>query len=818
MTSPCACTRYRLGPEGRFTLDLDARTLYADGRVLSLGSRALEVLAGLVEGDGATVAKEQLLRRAWPGLVVQEANLHVQVSTLRKLLGSDAIATEQSLGYRWAWPVVRAGSAGARHNLPSERSSFFGREALLQAAQAALMKSRMLSLIGIGGAGKTRLALTLGRQLLESQADGVWWVDLAALDSGDQLPVAVARAIGIVLRDDGDTVDELARALWPRQLILIFDNCEHLLAKVGRLAHAWLDAIPGLRLIATSREALCVDGEWVLPVGPLGFSAPGAGHEEASASESVQLLADRAAKAAPWTALAPIDATILAEICRRVDGIPLAIEIAAAQLRTVSAAQLLGLLEDRFRLLANLAHSLPRQRTMQAVIEWSFDHLQPPEQELLLGLALCSNGCDFDAARALMGPQVPSTTLTAALGRLAEQALMTVQHDMGSPRYRLLETVSQFALDRLGTQPVAARLRERLVAHFLAMVEAHDAQIMERGQGAATLDEVDRERANLLRVLQYCAAAADATAVTNGLRLVGALRHYWVARSQVRLGLDVTQSALRRAEPGRPPDRHLLLARVSEAQLLAELGRLDEAAQAMRHATCVAEAIGDLAHRASTHGYRAGLLDRLGRFDEAAADHEAARRIAAEAGDDRLVADALGRQAGHALRRGQLDDAAALLAQALPLRRRLGHGYRLAVVLINSGAVAARRARWSEARAFLDEAAALLASVGSDALDAALVHHAAPLLQREGCWSALVRGRAAVQHHRENAGLPPDQEDQAEASAQLHDARAALGDEAFEAAWRHGSRLEIALARDRVAAWLQGRDDDGGRSMAGDDA
>jgi non-specific serine/threonine protein kinase len=784
-------------------LDTGARALYADGQVVPLGSRAFELLAAMVEAGGAAVSKDELIRRGWTGLVVEEANLHVQVSSLRKLLGADAIATVQSLGYRWAWPAEPAGAAGPRHNLPAERSSFLGRQALLVTAQAALGKCRLLSLVGIGGAGKTRLAWALGRQLLDQQADGVWWVDLTVLDRADQVPAAVARAVGVAVREDGDANQQLCQALQGRQLILILDNCEHLLAGVANWAHRWLDAMPGLKLIATSREALAADGEWVLPVGPLGVPPPGATDDEIAACESVQLLTDRAMKVAPLMALAPADASTLAEICRRVDGIPLAIEIAAAQLRTVSPTQLLRLLHERFRLLVHRSNALPRQRMMQTVIEWSFEHLQPQEQELLLGLALCSGGCDLDAARALMGPQASAAALTAALGRLAEQGLMTVQAGAGDPRYLLLETVGQFALDLLGTQPLAATLRARFVRHFLAQAEAHDAEILQQGRGAATLDRIDRERGNLQRALQYCAQSDDAAAVTDGLRLVGALRHYWTARSQLRLGLELTEAAVLHAGAARAPDEALLLAVVSQGQLLAALGRTEEAVQVLGRARDLAVATGNDAHRSSTLGFRAGLLDQLGRFEEAVAEHDAARRIAEGLGDERLLADVLARHAAHASRRGQFDEAAALLEQVLPLRRRLGHGYRLAVALLNCAAVANQRARWSESRAYLCEAAVLLETVGSDMLDLALVQNACALLRRAGRWAELASSRAAERQHRESAGVRDDPEDQAHAQAELDDARAALGRKAFEAAERSGSRMTLASARKRLADWLQ---------------
>jgi non-specific serine/threonine protein kinase len=796
-------TRYRFGPGHRFVLDPTARTLLAEGQPVPLGARAFDLLVAFAEAGGELLTKERLLQRGWPGLVVEEANLHVQVSQLRKLLGAEAIATVQAVGYRFAWAIRQNGQAALQHNLPAARTGFVGREAVLEQARRHLAGTRLLTLIGIGGTGKTRLALKLAEELLPAFADGVWWVDLAPLSEAEQVAPAVALALGVKPQDANP--EALAAWLRDRQLLLVLDNCEHLLDDSAQLVDALLGAAPNLRVLATSREALGLPGEGVLPVRPLALPAAAAPIETVLASEAVRLFAERAALAAPWFTLATGEAATVAEICRRVDGIPLALELAAAQLRVVGPAQLLDLLQQRFRVLGGPRRALPRQQTMQAVIQWSFEHLHAEEQRLLTALALCSGGCDLIAAAALLGSGTAPATLLASLGRLAEQSLLVVQHGQGPAphpaRYHLLETVRQFALDRLHAGSEVQALRDRHAAHYLALAENHEAGSTRHGEGAATVAQLDVERDNLLRALETCDRDDSAEAVTTGLRLVAALRHYWAARGLLALGLRVTLAALRRAE-GRPVDRHQIMALVAATQMLWWSRELDEAQRLAQQLARQAEAFGDPASVAAAHLQIGQILDAQGRLDEAESEFEKARRLALDLDDSKLLADVLGSLGWLARTRGRAHEAAPLFDEVLALRRQSGHGYRIALALLNAGSTAAVLGDAPRARGLLREAATLMRQVGNQVLDLHLTDITAELAALEGRWPEAVQLRAAAAAQRRVAHSPRHPADEQQVQEELLQARSALGAPAFEAAWSQGEALEREQSLAAVARCL----------------
>ena len=228
--------------------------MLADGLALPLGSRALDVLRALVERRGELVSKEALLECAWPGLIVEEANIHVQISQLRKVFGAHAIATVAGLGYRMALPIEPVGAAPP-HNLPAERTTFIGRGSAAAEAEQRLQTTRLLTFIGIGGSGKTRLALRVAEHLLSRFVDGTWFVDLAPLENAAQVPIAVARALGLAQATEMPLEQGLIEHLRGRRTLLLFDNCEHLLDAVAELAVALLGSAPQLKILCTSREA-----------------------------------------------------------------------------------------------------------------------------------------------------------------------------------------------------------------------------------------------------------------------------------------------------------------------------------------------------------------------------------------------------------------------------------------------------------------------------------------------------------------------------------------------------------------------------------
>ena len=790
----------------RFELRPGSRQLLADGEALGLGARAFDLLLALVEGGGERLSKDTLLDRAWPGLVVEESNLHVQVSALRKLLGADAIATVAGLGYRFALPVQAVGEVGPGAGLPAERSVFIGREALLAEGLSRLSHWRLLTLIGIGGSGKTRLAVKLAEAAAARGDRAVCWVDLAVLARPEQLAPALAAAVrckAAATVAAGALAETLAAHLRPQPMLLVLDNCEHLLDAVAQLADLLLAAAPQLRLLATSREALGIAGESVLPVRPLDLPAEGADEAAVAGSEAVRLFAQCAVLAMPGFSLQRAGAQVVAAICRRLDGIPLALELAAAQLRLVSPVQLLDLLEQHFGLLVGARRALPRQQTLQAVIEWSHERLLPQEQALLRALAECSGGCDLAMAQALCAPGTAPAQVLAGLARLVEQSLLSVQHGSGSPRYQLLETVRQFVLHRSQDAHQGSELRLRHARHCLALAEAHDAEVDRHGQGAESLARLDADRDNLLLALAHC-DSDEAQAADTGLRLVAALWHYWSARGLMPLGLKLTDAALAcAAGTARPRDRVHWQALVSATQLHWWTGRLDEALQLARQQLPLALELDHSGGVAAAHWQIGAVSLALGHADEAEARFEESLRVATAAGDDKSRGDALNYLSMLASTRGQFEEAARLTDEVLAIRRRSGHGFRIALQLLNVALTAIKRQQFEVARERLQEAAALLPSVGSQRLDDHFLRLSAELAAAQADAPMTVQLRAAWTVQRQASGVPLSEEDRRDLHEDLQRARQQMGESDFEAAWAAGVALASRQACALATRWLE---------------
>ncbi len=453
---------------GRFELHPLARRVLADGQLLPLGARALDVLLALVQRGGGLVSKDELLQFAWPGLVVEEANVHVQISLLRKTLGAQAIATVAGLGYRFALPITPLGNRPPQ-NLPAARTCFIGRAAALSEAEQQLQHTRLLTFIGIGGSGKTRLALRLAERVLPAFAHGIRFMDLSPLDDAAQLPIALARTLGVAQGADSTLEQGLLDKLCNDGALLVFDHCEHLLGAVAGLVVMLLSGAPDLKILCTSREALGLAGEVIVTVLPLALPAADADAAAIAAAESVQLFIDRACSVAPDLEFDADALPVVAQICRRLDGIPLAIELTAARMRMLSVTQIGSFLDERLWSLTGGEQTLPRQQTLRAVIQWSYEHLAPAEQRLLRALSVCSGGFDLEAAMALRRDvadplDLPDMATLDSLTRLVDKSLLTVEHHAQTARYTMLETVRQYALERLADCGEAAALRDRSIA------------------------------------------------------------------------------------------------------------------------------------------------------------------------------------------------------------------------------------------------------------------------------------------------------------------------------------------------------------------
>ncbi len=528
-------TWVRFGP---FEFRAAHRELRRDGRLVDVGHRGLDLLSALLGSAGQPVAKDRLMRAAWGERVVEHSNLTVQIATLRRLLGTGQgdpapqafIRTVPGYGYVFAAPVEHGPDAPAHpagppapapapvagRNWPAEPlTHFIGREKERRALARLLSGSRLVTLAGMGGVGKTRLAMRLSQELASAYADGVAFVDLAPLTEAPQVDEAVAAALGA---GAGAVAAEAAvvNMLQGRQVLLIVDNAEHLSGPVGRLLGQILARCPRVSALVTSRESLGLPGEVVFRLSPLELPPDGDRLTAAGALgyDAIRLLVDRAQALLPDFTLDDEAAAHAAEICRRLDGIALAIEMAVPRLQVLSLPQLAGRLEDRFGGVAAQRHDvLPRQRTLRAMFDWSWELLSTQERRLLQLLAVSVAGSTLEALEALSAADgvvdpAGDGDVPGRLTRLAQSSLVSMTmprcNRAGTPRYRLLETTRQYALDRLSPEAYGALCR----LHAVAVAERFERAGAEwpTMPGAAWLDRYGLDADNLRSTMQWAFA------------------------------------------------------------------------------------------------------------------------------------------------------------------------------------------------------------------------------------------------------------------------------------------------------------------------
>ena len=466
-------TVYELGP---FRLDTEARVLTHDGIATALGARGAAVLTVLVSRVGEYVDKSAIMDAAWPGLVVDENNLAVQISAIRRAFalvpgGDGWIETLTRRGYRFVGPVKKIAARSVaplvanrqRTNLPESLTSFVGRERELAEIKHRLSTTRLMTLTGIGGLGKTRLAQQAAAEMLDTYRDGVWFVDLAPV--GD--PALVPSALADVLQVKEVTGQPLLRALCnhlrTRETLLILDNCEHVLDGCARMTETLLRDAAQVSVMATSREALHLAGECAIPLSPLPLPDPQADAKSIARSDAVQLFTERARQHRPRLDLEAQRARVVAEICVRLDGIPLALELAAARVAVLTVEQILRLLTERFRLLTSGDRDLPRHQTLRAMLDWSYDLLDDTEKKLLARLSVFAGGWTLEAASEVCsGESIAKDDVVYVLIGLIEQSLVVADED--GDRYRMLETVREYCREKLDVaheRPLASRRHAR---------------------------------------------------------------------------------------------------------------------------------------------------------------------------------------------------------------------------------------------------------------------------------------------------------------------------------------------------------------------
>ncbi|HET7730991.1 MAG TPA: adenylate/guanylate cyclase domain-containing protein [Usitatibacter sp.] len=738
---------------------------------------------------------ERLDRRLPDGVLLRDLGS----VRLRDLANAERMYQLVHPGLRSDFPPLRSLEA-TPNNLPQAVASFVGRSREIKQVGELLSRHRLVSLVGMGGLGKTRLSLHVAAEALDDFADGAWLVELGPLREADRVATAIAATLG-VKEESGRPIEEaLARFVRNRTLLIVLDNCEHLLEASAAAARHLLSAGAGVRILATSREALRIAGEATyilsgLPVpGPLEATVP----EALAGYESVQLFVDRATAALPGFRLDGDNATVVAAICHRLDGIPLAIELAAARTRSISVPQIAARLKDRFRLLTGGdPTAMPRQRTLRALIDWSHDLLPDDERALFRRLAVFSGGWTLEACESVCaGDDVPQDMVLELLGRLVEKSL--VSFDDAAQRYRMLETVRQYAHEQLEASGESRAFRDRHLAFFVSFAESAKPQLSGPLQ-AEWLARVAAEHDNILAAHEWAGRSDDHAPV--GLKLVNSVKLYWVNRGYLELGLRVTLEALER--PGaqsRDPNRAQGL--FNAGQMRYFMGRHREARSCLEESLGIARQLGD--------AYVATVLQPLGLAALGEGDTAMARKCFEEAvhltdarGDKRSLAGALNALAMVYRVERLPHNAHALYDRIVSLCRESGNQEAEAIALLNFAMVSIDTARPSEAASMVREALRIVQRVDSVPAGQSALEVCAGLAAVRGDWRNAGRFSGAADSQALRSGARRDSADQAFLEPKLRAARESAPPAAYAAAESEGRALALGEALSSASAWLE---------------
>jgi predicted ATPase len=742
--------------------------LLENGRRVRLGSRALDILIALVERRGELVTKAELVGRVWQGIFVDEATLRVHISALRKTLGEGYISNIAGRGYCFLaeagerHETLKAPRAEAIGNLPAPLTRMIGRTEVVRGLAELVPQRRFLTVVGPGGIGKTSVALAVAGQLAGHYRDGTYFVDLAPLSDPSRVPAAVAAALGLHVLSQ-DPLQAVLSCLQDKRILLVLDCCEHLIEGAASIAEEILRRTPDTHILATSREPLRADGEWVHRLLPL--QSPPASDEllvkDALAFPTVKLFAERAMANSDSFVITDADVPVISEICRWLDGIPLAIELAAARVDSLTLHALFEGLNDRFSILTKGRRTaLPRHKTLRAAVDWSYDLLMPSEQIVLQRLAILRGRFTLDAAAQIAScADISPNEVCEAVINLVSKSLIMAEIIDPDTRYRLLDTTRAYVLEKLLERQEVNAVSRRRAAYLCDFLHRlHDGLKSQ----AVIEPQIYREHVDNIRdSLEWCfsddgdvdlgaSLAAAASPVFTELSLLTECRH-WAERSIATL-----------AETARGTRREMELQASFGLSSMFTNGDVDEVRAALARGLELAERFDDSDRQLLFLGGLHTLETRLGGF---AASLDLARRsrvVAAATGipANNATADAFLGVSAHRL--GDLEAAQthcqAALKEVPELRR---------ATLVNFGIHRRIRTQSSLAhvlwlRGFPDQAAALAktAIAESERLEHAATLcisalWAVPVLTAVGDWAATEKIAAKMTAHAQSFGLGP---------------------------------------------------------------
>jgi predicted ATPase/class 3 adenylate cyclase len=703
---------------------------------------------------------------------------------------------------RQDFPALRSLEA-TPNNLPQQVTSFIGRERELAEVEKLLTRTRLLTLVGVGGIGKTRLSLQVAADVMDDYPDGVWFVELAPIADPLLVAEAAASVLGVKEEAGRPVVEALVKHVKVRRLLLILDNCEHLLDACAELARQLLQAGPYLRILSSSREQLRVAGEITYSVPALAAPDPYEKfvHTALTQYAAARLFIERAVAAQPAFEVSEQNAVAVADVCHRLDGIPLAIELAAARVRVLPVETIAARLSDRFRLLRGGDRTaLPRQQTLQALIDWSYELLTERERALFRRLAVFAGSFALEAAEAVgTSGDLAESDVLDLVTRLVEKSLTTLEPQSG--RYSLLETVRQYAQERLDESGEEDQTRMRHLEFYLNVAERARAELTGADQ-KRWLELLDLEHENLLAAHAWSRRAAGGGEY--GLRLVDAVKVYWFIRGIPGLTYRLTVEALAHPEAQR---RTLTRCQglFDAGQVCCFMGRYEEAQVHLRESLEIAREIGS-AERIVTALQLLGMSS-LGQGDPATARTylEEGLALARKLPNKIQLAAALNGLAQIHRVEGRPGAAEPLYEECLKLARELEDRESIAVALLNLAMVSVGRGERDRAPRMLFEVLELVEQTGSKPAGRSMLEVSAGLAAMSEEWERAARFFGMAEAQTEVTGLQRDPADDAFLSPLVAKARGALGEPTFAAAERAGRALSYVEAIEEARDWLDRR-------------
>ncbi len=751
---------------------------------------------------GGQILLSQAVAEQVDGALPVDASLRdLGTVRLRDLASTEHIYQLLHTHLRADFPALRS-LESTPNNLTQQLNSFVGRERELAEIKQMLASNRLVTLLGMGGIGKSRLSTQLAADVLDDFPDGVWFVELAALTDPSLVPQAAASVLGVKEEAGSPVIDALIRYVHDLRMLIILDNCEQVVHGCANLAKRLLQAGPHVKILTSSRDYLQIAGEAVYHLPTL--SVPEAQQridiDSLIQHEAVRLFVDRASAARRDFSLSVENAIAVVDICRRLDGIPLAIELAAARVRALTVDTIAARLNDRFRLLVTGDQTvLPRQRTLRALIDWSYDLLTEAERILFQRLSVFAGGCTLEAAEAVCADErLHESDVLDLLTHLVEKSLVVLD---ANGRYRMLDTVRHYAQEKLAELSDFAAVCGEHLDFYVAFAEKARSDFGGPTHEAA-LANFDLEKDNLLSAHRWLDNMEDAR--DQGLRLTSALKSYWINRGLLALGYQLTAEALARVNPERR-DYARCRALFSAGQLACFMGSYADAQRYLGQSLSIVREMGD-------NSAIIAVLQPLGMAAVGLGDRVNARSYAEEAvalarglGKPGELVASLNALAQLHRMEGQLDIAEPLYKEALALARGLGDLESIAIGLLNLAMVSIDRANDQRAQEMLLEVLGLVPKIGSRRVGQSALEVTAGLCALLGGSRDAAKFFGAAEAEAVRTALRRDAVDQAFLEPLMKRARNEIGENKFKAEATEGAGMRYEDALNQVGLWLANR-------------